>query len=226
VAPRSPCCPSPELPFQAATPHLRPGCWDALDRRWQSASGVVVPYRVLAAGNAFALRFGEIDATLADGGRHFSSVDPSTHLDRKLHRVFHTEWAGGRETSPLHLARCRTHGVHHRGWWYAERPDGSAPDDIQRLVDRLGSPTVAFPSLRRRRLVRTWAWLRLDRRIPDRAVAAVDRRFDRLMPLLAPPLFALDLVRQAAGSTSRTPRADISPTNSLTSRSHVARSTS
>ena len=49
VAPASPCCPEPELPFHAATPYLRPSRWDALDARWQSASGVAVPFRALSA---------------------------------------------------------------------------------------------------------------------------------------------------------------------------------
>jgi len=227
AAPRSPCCPSDALPFQTATPYERPGSWDGLDGRWHSASGVVVPYSALASCTAFTLRFGEIGAApIADGGRHFSSVDPSTRLDRKLHRVFHTEWAGDRETSPAHLARCRSHGVHHRGWWYAERPDGETPADVRRLVDRLGTSASAFPPLRRRRLVRTWAWLRLKRWIPDGVVAAVDRRFERLLPLLWPPLLAADLLRQAAGSRMSRPRPDISSTNLVTCASHVVRSTS
>lgn len=225
LAPHSPCCPTPELRFQNATRHLRPGRWDALDTRWQSASGVAVPFHALASRGAFDLRFSETDTPpLDDGGRHFSSVDPSTHLDRKLHRVFHTEWAGSRETSPAHLARCRTHGVHHRGWWYAERPDGAVPADVARLLARLGSTETSFPPLLRRRLVRTWAWLRLQRSIPERAVTIVDRHFDRLLPLIAVPLALVGLARQAASMTMK-PRPDMSLTNASTSRSHVERST-
>ncbi|HEX8152262.1 MAG TPA: N-acetylglucosaminyltransferase [Thermoanaerobaculia bacterium] len=225
VAPRSPCCPSDAVAFQTATPHLRPGRWDALDARWLSASGVAVPYSALASRSAFDLRFGEIDAApLPDGGRHFSSVDPSTHLDRKLHRVFHTEWSGSRETSPAHLARCREHRVHHRGWWYAERPDGAVPEDVVRLMNRLGAQSP-IPPLWRRRLVRTWAWLRLQRWIPDRVAGALDRRFERVLPLVALPLLVADLLRQLAASMTTKPRPAMSLTNAATSRSHVERST-
>ncbi len=172
LAPRSPCCPSGDFP-----PHLDPGRWDALDPQWSSSSGVAVPFRELAAGNAFDLRFGEIDAEpLPDGGRHFSSVDPSTRLERKLHRVFHTEWAGERETSPAHLARCRSHGVHHRGWWYAETPKGELPDDVRRLVDLLGE-RADFPPLWRRRLVRKWSRIRLNRMLPEGVVEMIDGVF-------------------------------------------------
>jgi beta-1,4-mannosyl-glycoprotein beta-1,4-N-acetylglucosaminyltransferase len=225
VAPRSPCCPSPEVPFQIATAHQRPGDWESLDARWHCSSAVAVPFAALASRNAFELRFEETEAPpLPAGGRHFSSVDPSTHLDRKLHRVFHTEWAGRRETSPAHLARTRAHGVHHRGWWYSERPEGTVPTDVARLVARLGD-AAAFPPLWRRKLVRTWAWLRLAPWIPERAVAAIDRHYDRLLPLLAMPLFVLDGLRQAAASTMTKPRRDMSVTNASTSRSHVGRST-
>src|SRR5581483_5859317 len=201
AAPRSPCCPSPDEPFQTATPHLRPGGWPELGLEWHSASGVVVPFRALASRSPFGLRFAEFDSDpIADGGRHFSSVDPSARLERKLDRVFHTEWAGDRETSPDHLARCRRHGVHHRGWWYAERPPGPVPEDIQRVLDRLGSAPTVFPRRYRRRLVRAWAWLRVKRWLPDRVVAALDRYFDHIWPLLWLPLLAADLLRQAAGS--------------------------
>jgi len=224
VAPRSPCCPVATLPFQSATPYIAPGSWNVLDDTWHSASGVAVPFRALASRSAFDLRFSETDTTpIADGGRHFSSVDPSTQLDRKLHRVFHTEWAGDRETNPAHLARCRSHGVHHRGWWYAERPEGTPPDDVARLIARLGD-RATFPPLRKRRLVRTWAWMRLHRAIPNRIVGMIDRHFERLLPLLALPLLIADFVRYAASRMMK-PRPDISLTNASTSRSHVERST-
>jgi beta-1,4-mannosyl-glycoprotein beta-1,4-N-acetylglucosaminyltransferase len=174
VAPRSPCCLPDDRP-----PRLRPGPWNGLDAQWYSSSGVAVPFRALESRDAFDLRFGDIDAgALSDGGRHFSSVDPSTRLDRKLHRVFHTEWSGERDAAAAHLARCRTHGVHHRGWWYSERPDGPLPDDIRRLLERLDD-RANFPPLWRRRLVRSWARIRLSRALPDRLVAFVDSRFHR-----------------------------------------------
>jgi beta-1,4-mannosyl-glycoprotein beta-1,4-N-acetylglucosaminyltransferase len=227
VSPRSPCCPSDLVPFQAATPHMHPGAWASLDRTWQSSSGVVVPYRALATATAFSLRFGPVNAEpLRDGGRHFSSVDPSTRLERKLKRVFHTEWSGPRDTSPAHLERCRSHGVHRRGWFYTEQPAGRVPADIQRLLRRLGVQPSPFPALRRRRAVRTWAWIRGQDWVPARLVAAVDRHFDRLLPLLLAPLLLADAARQAAASAIRTPRPTISRTNDATSSWHVVRSTS
>jgi beta-1,4-mannosyl-glycoprotein beta-1,4-N-acetylglucosaminyltransferase len=232
LAPRSPCCPSSDVPFQTATPRVRPGRWGELDERWSSSSGVAAPFRELAARNAFDIRFGEIEAApLPDGGRHFSSVDPTSRLERKLHRVFHTEWSGERETSPVHLQRCRQHGVHHRGWWYAECPEGPLPEDVERLADRLGDH-ARFAPFWRRKLVRAWAWVRLGRWLPNRAVTAIDERFDRLVPILAAPLLAIDMVRaliakfrQSRRSTMMKPRLDISSMNSSTSRSHVGRST-
>ena len=169
LAPASPCCPSDDV-----VPYVHPGRWESLDPRWFSSSGVAVPFRALASTNAFSLRFGAIDAApLAGGGRHFSSVDPSTRLERKLHRVFHTEWSGDRETAPAHLERFRRHGVHHRGWWYAERPEGDPPNDVRRLMARIGE-SASFPPLWRRRIVRAWARMRLMRAIPDRLVAWID----------------------------------------------------
>jgi beta-1,4-mannosyl-glycoprotein beta-1,4-N-acetylglucosaminyltransferase len=225
LAPCSPCCLPTDLPFATATPYLHPGEWSTLSSAWYSASAVVAPFRALQSAMPFDLRFGEIDAApLADGGRHFSSVDPSTHLERKLQRVFHTEWAGTRETSTPHLARCRANGVHHRGWWYAERPYGPLPEDVARLMRRIGDGG-AYPPLWRRRLLRAWAGLRLQRWLPAGLVAFVDRHYDPLLPLTALPLLLVDLGRQCA-SMVMNPRPDISLTNVSTSRSHVERSIS
>jgi hypothetical protein len=80
--------------------------------------------------------------------------------------------------------------------------------------------------MRRRRLVRTWAWVRLGPWIPERVVHAVDRHFERLLPLLAPSLAVAGVLRHVAASTTSSPREDSSSTNAATSRSHVARSTS
>ncbi|HKO01338.1 MAG TPA: hypothetical protein VJ032_06585, partial [Thermoanaerobaculia bacterium] len=98
------------------------------------------------------------------------------------------------------------------------------PDDVARLATRLGDAATSFPPMRRRRLVRTWAWLRLQRAIPDRVVAIVDRHFERLLPLIALPLMIADLARYSASRMMK-PRPDISLTNASTSRSHVERST-
>jgi beta-1,4-mannosyl-glycoprotein beta-1,4-N-acetylglucosaminyltransferase len=211
LAPRSPCCPLPALPFQSATPYQRPGSWDALDDRWFSRSGVVAPFRALRERSAFDVRFGEIAAApLDDAGRHFSSVE--ARLEEKIRRVFHTEWDGVRERRPVHLRRCRAHGVHHRGWWYAEQPDGPLPEDVGRLAERLPA-AMPFPPLWRRRLVRTWAWVRLARAWPEGVVAAVDRHFESLLPLLALPLLAADALRAQAAIRMK-PRPDIPSANS------------
>ena len=213
LGPRSPCCPDPGDPFPAAMGRLRPGAWEELDRRWHGQSGVAAPARALDCASPFDLRFGlPPGEPLAAAGRHFTSVDPSTRLERKLKRVFHSEYDGPRETSPEHLDRCRRYGIHHRGWWYAERPSGSLPEDLQRLLrdhPQLASPEPS--SGLARRLARSWAWLRLWKRLPDRAVAAVDRHFERLAPLLAVPLLACDLGRAGLAAGMRATRTRLRP---------------
>ena len=205
LGPRSPCCPDPADPFPAAGARHRPGPWDRLDQCWHGHSGVATPIRGLVGTTPFQLRFGlPLAEPIAGAGRHFTSVDPSTRLERKLGRVFHEEWDGPRERSPDHLRRCRRHAVHHRGWWYAERPSGPMPEDLERLLrdhPQLASPPP--PPALARRLVRSWAWLRLWKRLPDRAVAAVDRHFERLAPLLAVPLLLLDVARGGLAAAMR-----------------------
>lgn len=205
LGPRSPCCPDPQDPFAAAAGRSRPGPWEGLDPRWHGQSGVAAPARALDGARPFDLRFGlPLGEPLPAAGRHFTSVDPSTRLERKLKRVFHSEYDGPRETSPDHLARCRRFGVHHRGWFYAERPSGPLPDDLERLLS--DHPALAAPpppAALARRLARSWAWLRLWNGLPDRAVAAVDRHFERLMPLLALPLLLCDLGRAGLAAGMR-----------------------
>jgi beta-1,4-mannosyl-glycoprotein beta-1,4-N-acetylglucosaminyltransferase len=201
LGPRSPCCPTGIDPFPAAVPCVQPEDWIALSPTWYGQSGVVAPMRALVDSTPFALRYGLSagDAVL-EAGRHFSSVDPSASLQRKLSRVFHAEYDGPREACPDHLRRCRKNLVHHRGWWFAERPSGPLPDDLERLVRRypdLAAPEV--PARTRRRLVRAWAWLRLWRGLPDNVVHAVDRRFEAWIAFLAPVLFLCDVGRAFAG---------------------------
>jgi beta-1,4-mannosyl-glycoprotein beta-1,4-N-acetylglucosaminyltransferase len=197
LGPSSPCCPNLADPFPVSTARPRPGSWQAIAARWHGQSGVAAPVRALDGRTPFDLRFGlPLGDAIPDAGRHFTSVDPSTRLERKLSRVFHEEYDGPRETAPDHLARCRRYGVHHRGWWYAERPSGPLPEDLGRLLSAY--PGLAAPPSRpalARRLVRSWSWLRLWKRLPDRAVGAVDRNFEYLAPLLALPLLLCDLGR-------------------------------
>ena len=205
LGPRSPCCPDPADPFPAAAGRLRPSAWDSLEPCWYGHSGVAAPVRALDEATPFGLRFGlPLGDPIAAAGRHLTSVDPSARLERKLKRVFHEEYDGPRETAPEHLDRCRRHSVHHRGWWYAERPAGPLPDDLRRLLGaHPGLGRAEPPSALARRLVRTWAWLRLWRLLPDRLVAAVDRRFEALRPLLAPLLLLCDAGRAAAAWSLR-----------------------
>lgn len=197
LGPRSPCCPDAADPFPVAAGWSRPGAWDRLESFWHGQSGVAAPVRALESRRAFDLRFRlPLGEALPEAGRHFTSVDPSTRLERKLKRVFHQEYDGPRAASPEHLDRCRRYGIHHRGWWYAERPSGPLPDDIERLLrDHPGLAAPPPPSALARRLARSWSWLRLWKRLPDRAVAAVDRHFERLAPVLALPLLLCDLGR-------------------------------
>lgn len=206
LGPRSPCCPSAGDPFPAAVDRPRPLGWDRLEPFWHGHSGTAVRWRDLAASSAMTLRFGlPLDGPIAGAGRHFTSVDPSARLHRKLPRMFHAEFDGARETDEAHLERCRAHAVHHRGWWYAERPEGPLPDDVERLVRR--QPGIAFgqepPPRLSRLLVRTWAWLRLWKALPDGMVRLVDRHFERMAPLLAPPLLLCELGRRAAATFAK-----------------------
>lgn len=205
LGPRSPCCPDAEDPFPVAAGWSRPGGWDRLESFWHGQSGVAAPVRALERARAFDLRFRlPLGEPLPAAGRHFTSVDPSTRLERKLKRVFHQEYDGPRATSPEHLDRCRRYGIHHRGWWYAERPAGPLPDDIERLVRaHPGLAAPPRPSPLARRLARSWSWLRLWKRLPDRAVAAVDRHFERLAPVLALPLLLCDLGRAGLAAGMR-----------------------
>lgn len=205
VAPRSPCCPAGGEPFAAAVPWLEPGRWETLASCWFGHSGVATPHPSLRGATAFALRYRlPLGEPLPDAGRHYSSVDPAARLESKLGRVFHEEYDGARERNPFHLARCREHRVHHRGWWYAEKPAGPLPRDLARLT--AAYPATAAPAPRprlHRRLVRTWAWLRLWQALPDALVAALDRDFERLRPLIALPLLLADLGRAAAAGALR-----------------------
>lgn len=205
LGPSSPCCPDPGDPFPAAAGRSKPGPWAELEPRWHGHSGVAAPVGALQGALPFDLRFGlKQSEPIAGAGRHFTSVDPSARLERKLGRVFHEEYDGPRATSPEHLERCRLHSVHHRGWWYAERPPGPLPEDLERLLrDHPGLAASAPRPALARRLVRSWAWLRLWKGLPDALVRAVDRRFERLAPLLALPLLLCDLGRAALAGTMR-----------------------
>jgi len=80
-----------------------------------------------------------------------------------------------------------------------ERPPGALAADLQRLAAR--SPqmqrSAPLPPMPLRRMVRSWTWLRFAPWLPDRIVAAVDRHFEALLPLLALPLLAADMLRAA-----------------------------
>jgi glycosyl transferase family 17 len=222
VGPSSPCCANPAEPFPFASPRIRPGDWSRLDSRWSGQSGVAVPARFLLGEprvalmprTPFDLRFGHIDGPpLADAGRHFSSVDPSTRLERKLGRMVHAEWAGDRAMRPVCLRRCRDYGVHHRGWWYAEAPAGELPDDLSRLAARCGhmARRTPLPRFWRRRLVRTWAWLRLCPGWREWMVTAIDNHFEELLPVLFVPLYAADALRAAYRAWARLGRRSSGP---------------
>jgi hypothetical protein len=147
---------------------------------------------------AFSLRFGASISRVAPcAGRHLSAVDPAARLECKLPRVFHTEHAIDRSRSAVHLARCRKYGVHHSGWWYSETPQGALPADLARLASYSAAlrPNDSFRPMLLRRLVCSWAWLRLWERVPNSVVRTIDRYFTASMFLLGVPLLALDVLR-------------------------------
>ncbi len=229
IGPASACCPDVRDAFAVAKPRLIPDRWDELGDRWFGESGVAVPAALLLgdqvaginAATPFQLRFARPQARLHHAGRHLSSVDPSTRLNDKLARVFHVEWATSRALQPLNLARCREHGVHHRGWWYAESPHGPLPDDLARLRQHCATlaRNASLPRLWRRQLVRTWAWLRLWPRWPEAFVRQVDLAFDRWLPLIAVPLMAAGLLRRCRAFALRH-RSLVAPLTDGQGRSH------
>lgn len=203
VAPRSPCCPALQDPFPFAVDALRPPAWAALDATWHGRSAVAVRYDNLkgegsAVRSPFAWRF-EVPLLpeLGQAGRHFSSVDPVARLESKLGRVFHAEHADVRGTSVAHLRRCRHYGIHHRGWWYAQIPPGELPGDLQRLASRSSAlqRMSSLPPMPLRRAARSWAWIRLSPRLPQRCIHFVDRHYEVLLPLLLMPLLLADVLR-------------------------------
>lgn len=190
LGPRSPCCPDPHVASGIAHPRLRPGRWDRLDIDWFSRSGVAAPWHSISGGGArrslHAIRRETPAAgALPDSGRHLCFVDPAARPARKLGRVAHAELAGRTAEAIVHLDRCRAHGVHHRGWWFAERPLGPLPDDLERLAGRV--PEIEhgrrLPAMPRRRAARAWAWLRTL--APGAIVPAGDRIYSAMLPLWA-----------------------------------------
>ncbi len=206
LAPRSACCANTDDPFPFAVPHLHPESWDHLSPTWWCMPGVAVRFqdihgdeeRALPPRAPHALRREKQSAPrLPDAGRHLSSIASSKDLQTKLSHFSHAEFADERSLASVHLQRTRDAGVHARGWWYAERPVGQLPEDLQRLrAGTSGGEGASVTSSRKRRMVRTWAWLRHSPRMPKICVRFVDRHFERLTPLLL-PLLLVDRVRAA-----------------------------
>ena len=208
LAPASPCCPRVGAPFPMELGAPRPGPWTKLDAAWFGHSGVAVRYmdlcgdpaRAVTPSSAFELRFGStLSAVIDDAGRHLTAVDSAARLERKLGRVFHSEYASDRGMSVAHLAHCRRFGIHHRGWWYAESPQGALPEDLARLAARHPEMMRRLPMSRMplRKAMRSWAWLRTWQGLSDPAVRWVDDRLTSLLPLLLVPLLLADWVRGA-----------------------------
>lgn len=188
LGPRSPCCPDPHAASALSLRRLRPGRWDMLDIDWFSRSGVAAPWHSIDGGGArrslhSVRRETPAAGALPDAGRHLCFVDPAARPARKLGRVAHAELAGAAAQALRHLDRCRANGVHHRGWWFAERPLGPLPDDLERLARRV--PEIEhgrrLPAMPRRRAARAWAWLRTL--LPDAMVRAGDRIYGAMLPV-------------------------------------------
>jgi Glycosyltransferase family 17 len=207
LAPASPCCPSVDAKL-SLTPIRgpRPGKWSELGTTWFGHSGVAVNYSEISGDpehsidgrSAFYLRFGPYIHNISEAaGRHLCAVDPGAGLARKLPRAFHTEHATERAMCAAHLARCHRWGVHQRGWWYCEAPDGPLPDDLARLAAKHPGLTrsPSFQPMLLRRLVCTWSWLRMWNRLPDGMVNQIDRRFPVWMLVLGVPLLMLAMLR-------------------------------
>jgi len=213
LGPSSACCPPADSAFAFEMNRLRAGEWEKLSASWFGRSGIAVrfrdlvgdPERVLPARSAYDFRRGAISLpVLKDAGRHFLGVDPGARLENKLGRVSHAELGDIRASNPYFLRLARHCGIHHHGWWYAERPHGPLPGDLQRLA--ILAPTTTrqdpMPGMLQRSLLRNWAWLRYWPALPERLVVTIDQRFAILQPLLAPFLFLAAIVR-ALGSRRR-----------------------
>ena len=223
LAPASTCCVDVGQPFSCAAAWDAPPGWEP-GSKWLSRSGVALSVHDLRSAEArppYQWRFSsDIQKRLPGGGRHLTAVDPSAELSRKMQRVFHAEWATDRGTYGPHIARCTEHAVHHRGWWYAEMVPGELPADLLALARAY--PQMfrhhPLPSLTRRRLVRSWAWLRQTPWLPGRWVRPIDDHFERLLPLLAVPLLALDAGRSLLAALMR--RLDLKRPGSQRSFTH------
>jgi len=206
IGPRSPCCPPLDAAFAFEADRIRPGDWDALDAHWHGHSGIAVRHRDIVDDSdasaqlhsPYAFRRLVLDAPLLpQAGRHFVAVDPGARLESKLGRVSHAELGDARAKYPYFLERARTGAVHHHGWWYAETPTGPLPEDLQRLAERTPAARRPgpMPPMRRRRLFRSWAWLRYWPVLPDNMVYSIDRHFAVLVFPLAPLLLMADMIR-------------------------------
>jgi len=206
LGPGSACCVALEAAFPFEEDHRQAEGWDALDPRWYGHSGVVVRFRDLTGDDEqglpprspYELRGSLTYAPqLPNAGRHLLGIDPGARLEGKLGRVSHAELGDARARNPDFLAQARRAAVHHHGWWYAETPKGPLPDDLARLNDRSAGLTRPEPAPRlwKRRLLRSWAWLRYWPALPDSLVFAVDRRLPAMLVALAPLLWVADLLR-------------------------------
>jgi beta-1,4-mannosyl-glycoprotein beta-1,4-N-acetylglucosaminyltransferase len=204
LGPRSACCPCTSLPFPFALGRKIPPSWQTLRIEWFSRAGVALPFGALLLSDSSSRRSPfdvrrttPLAGALPNAGRHLCFLDPSARPSRKLGRAAHAELATDRGQASEHLLRCTRYGVHHRGWWYAERPSGALPEDLLRLIDRcpeIQSGQQIQPILLRH-IVRTWAWLRCSEIIPKSIVQSVDRHMTLWALILAPWLLAIDIGR-------------------------------
>ena len=216
LAPGSPCCPNPYERFPNATGRMRPSDWNNLDIKWFSRSGVAAPASAITRlgypGGQLAFdirRSTPLAGGLPDAGRHLCFVDPTAHPTRKLERVAHVELATQRDTLAEHLEICAKHAIHHRGWWYAERPKGVLPDDLVRLARR--SPKVvcgqSLPLQVCRCVERHWAWVRCWPSLPSSLVRTIDGAGTLLKLSLSPLLLLLVIGRIIGALLRREPSA-------------------
>jgi hypothetical protein len=163
VAPQIHCCWKPEW---AALRQAQP------TRPYLFVGPVLATVAQLRKQSAASLRFG---TPLSDQeqayGVHATMAEPIGRVIEKLNSVRHT-WEP-RIHEPVHLNTMLTAGVHHAGWWIAayRQPERWLMNLAKECELRVAGELLPEAHLG---VLRAWAESRLDSKLPDDLVRAMD----------------------------------------------------